>query len=272
MNIDARAELASLEPGFPGACAPDGAGGASPSARLASAGPAPLEPVERRSLPEEIRDRLLGLIRRGDWPPGHQLPAERVLCQQLNVARTSVREAIQALLSLGYVERRGNRTYVVEHLPEIATVLDSRKTMVRDLFETRRVIEVQMAELATCRATAAQRAELVEMADRFAPAMPLDDFRQLDRRFHWLIASACGNPLLTELYGKVLDALFGSTEFHDLLYAGHNRLEVATIVERSSLQHRSIAASIAAGEPVAVVAAIDEHLEDVGRRMLERLR
>jgi len=236
------------------------------------ASPLGLEPLERRSLPDEIRDRLLGLIRNGDLTPGQQLPAERVLCAELTVARTSVREAIQALVSLGYVERRGNRAYVVEHLSEVATVIDGRKTMVRDLFETRRVIEVQMAELATCRATAAQRSELAAMAEQFTPTMKLDDFRHLDRRFHWLIASACGNQLLTELYGKVLDALFGSTEFHELLYAGHNRREVATIVERSGLQHRTIARAIVDGEPTAVVTAVDEHLNDVGQRILERLR
>lgn len=231
-----------------------------------------LEPLERRSLPDEIRDRLLGLIRNGDLVPGQQLPAERLLCAELTVARTSVREAIQALVSLGYIERRGNRAYVVEHLPELATVVDSRKMMVRDLFETRRVIEVQMAELATCRATAGQRAELAEMAEQFTPNMKLDEFRQLDRRFHWLIASACGNPLLTELYGKVLDALFSSTEFHELLYAGHNRREVATIVERSGQQHRAISRAIVDGQPIAVVAAVDDHLNDVGQRILERLR
>src|SRR5205085_12191605 len=87
-----------------------------------------LEPLERRSLPDEIRDRLLGLIHSGDLTPGQQMPAERALCAELTVARTSVREAIQALVSLGYVERRGNRAYVVEHLPEVATVIDARKT------------------------------------------------------------------------------------------------------------------------------------------------
>jgi len=234
-------------------------------------GPLGLVPLERRSLPDEIRDQLVALIRSGDLVPGQQLPAERVLCARLNVARTSVREAIQALVSLGYVERRGNRAYVVEHLPELASVLDARKTMVRDLFETRRVIEVQMAELATCRATAAERAELIQQAAAFVPKMDLDAFRQADRRFHWSIAGACGNPLLTELYGKVLDALFSSVEFRDLLYAGHNRREVATIIERSSQQHRAIAEAIALGEPTKVVSAVDEHLDVIGRRMLERL-
>ena len=53
--------------------------------------------------------------------------------------------------------------------------------------------------------------------------MPLDEFRTLDRRFHTLIANACGNPLLVEIYGKVLDALFRSAEFESLLYDEANR-------------------------------------------------
>src|SRR4029079_3368819 len=104
--------------------------------------------------------------------------------------------------------------------------------------------------------TAAQRSELSAMAEQFTPTMKLDDFRHLDRRFHWLSASACGNQLLTELYGKVLDALFGAAEFHELLYAGHNRREVATIVERSGLQHRTISRAIVDGEPIAGFAAV----------------
>ena len=45
------------------------------------------------------------------------IPSERDLAEQFRVARTSVREAIQGLLSLGVIERRGNRSFVVEHLP-----------------------------------------------------------------------------------------------------------------------------------------------------------
>ena len=53
--------------------------------------------------------------------------------------------------------------------------------------------------------------------------MPLNEFRVLDRRFHTLVANACANPLLVEMYGKVLDALFRSAEFESLLYHEANR-------------------------------------------------
>ena len=65
----------------------------------------------------EIRARLAERSTPGELAPGTPLPAERVLCQQFGVARTSVREAIQGLVIAGYLERRGNRSVVAEHLP-----------------------------------------------------------------------------------------------------------------------------------------------------------
>jgi GntR family transcriptional repressor for pyruvate dehydrogenase complex len=229
------------------------------------------EPLGRRTLPDEIRDRLIASIHNGTLRPGQVLPAERTLCAEFNVARTSVREAIQSLVSLGYLERRGNRAYVIERLPDVVVPVDGRKTMVRDLFETRRVIELPMAELAACRAPAPVRDEIVALADSFWPGMSLDEFRRLDREFHWAIARASQNQLLSEVYGKVLDALFSSDAFSELLYATTNREEVAVIIERSVRQHRAIASALAEGDPVQVVSALENHLDDVGQRMIERL-
>jgi GntR family transcriptional repressor for pyruvate dehydrogenase complex len=228
-------------------------------------------PLGRRTLPDEIRARLIASIESGSLRPGQVLPAERTLCAEFNVARTSVREAIQSLVSLGYLERRGNRAYVVERLPEVVVEADGRKDKVRDLFETRRVIEVPMAELAACRATPEARAEIAELAVEFVPGMSLDEFRRLDREFHSAIARASGNELLSEVYGKVLDALFSSGAFAELLYASTNRDEVAVIVERSVRQHHAIADAIVDGDPVRVVSALEDHLDDVGHRMIERL-
>ncbi len=56
----------------------------------------------------------------------------------------------------------------------------------------------------------------------------LDEFRTIDRAFHTAIARACGNPLLQEVYGKTLGALFDSGELASLLYAEINRRKSAT--------------------------------------------
>ena len=66
------------------------------------------EPVARHTVSAEIRLRLADAIHTGLLTPGTPIPAERVLCQEFGVARTSVREAIQGLVIAGYLERQVN--------------------------------------------------------------------------------------------------------------------------------------------------------------------
>jgi DNA-binding FadR family transcriptional regulator len=230
---------------------------------------ATFEPVSRRTISSAIRDRLLEAIRTGDLIPGDPLPSERVLCQEFGVARTSVREAIQGLVTAGYLERRGNRPVVAEMLPTLDLTLDDRKTLVHQLFEVRQVIEPAMARLACERASDEDRADLVSLAAELPPT--LDEFRATDRTFHSTIARASGNPVLAEVHAKALAALFGSDEFASLLYAEVNRREVEQIIRTATDAHRAIAAAINAGDRRRTVAAVTDHLTDVERRMLERL-
>jgi DNA-binding FadR family transcriptional regulator len=230
------------------------------------------EPVSRTTVSQQVRDRLVASIRDGDFVPGQPLPSERALCDEFGVARTSVREAMQGLMSLQLVERRGNRTHVVEHLPDVTVDgFDLRKERVRELFEVRRVIEIPAVELAVCRATAHERAELLELAAQFVDTMPLEEFRRLDRAFHWALARACGNRLLAEMYQKVLDALFQSSDFGSLLYASPNRKAVKEIVASAGRSHREIAAAVHAGDPVRAMEHVSAHLQDVEDRMVKRL-
>jgi len=234
------------------------------------------EPIVRQTISEQVRAQLVERIGSGELAPGEPVPSERALSERFGVARTSIREALQGLISLGLIERRGNRIHVVERLP-LVTVPgteggpDARKAYVRQLFETRRVIELPIFELAATRATDAQREEIRSVAEQFRPGMPLDEFRRLDRIFHTTIAAACGNPLLVELYGKVLNALFHSGEFESLLYDEANRERVRAIVGQSVLDHEMIVAAIISGDPVGTLDASDRHLDNVERRMVEEL-
>ncbi|HWM22427.1 MAG TPA: FCD domain-containing protein [Ilumatobacteraceae bacterium] len=230
---------------------------------------ASFDPVSRRTVSAEVRLRLADAIHTGQLAPGSPLPAERVLCQEFGVARTSVREAIQGLVIAGYLERRGNRSVVAEHLPEVNFAGDDRKKLVTQLFEVRKVIEPAIVEMATRRATDAERDEIARIAAR--RTHNLAEFRDIDRRFHSALARACGNPLLNEVHAKALAALFGSGEFASLLYAEVNRAEVNEIIDSATEAHRAIADAVVKGHSRKAVAAVVAHLDDVERRMVERL-
>jgi DNA-binding FadR family transcriptional regulator len=229
------------------------------------------EPIARRTISEEIRDVLVDKIRNGELAPGTQLPSERELCDQFGVARTSVREAVQGLVTLGLLEKRGNRSHVVEHLPDVNFDTDKRKKRVRELFEVRQVVEVPIARIASRRATDAQRREILELAEGFTEDLALDEFRRRDRAFHTAIARACGNEVLAELHSKVLDTLFHSGEFDELLNADKNTRAVRDLIRDACKGHRAIAHSIADGDLTEAVTAAERHLDAVEDQMISKM-
>lgn len=200
------------------------------------------------------------------------MPSERDLSERFDVARTSVREAMQGLVSMGVVERRGNRSYVAERLPDVVVAPSGDgKSFVAELFETRRVLELPLFEMAAERATDAERRRVGEIAERFDASLDIGEFRRLDREFHTSIAAACGNPLLIELYGKVLDQLFRSIEVFTLLSAENNQSEVAQIIADSTDAHHHIAAAFMARDVGAVRQSVQSHLDSVEHSMTDNL-
>jgi GntR family transcriptional repressor for pyruvate dehydrogenase complex len=232
----------------------------------------PFEPISRDTVSSQIRAQLLKRITTGELGPGSAMPSERELSQLFQVARTSIREALQGLLSMGVVERRGNRSYVAEHLPTVVVERGAnRKTFVAELFETRRVLELPIFEMAAERADDAARSRIAMLAASFNDSLDIADFRRLDREFHTTIAQSCGNPLLIELYGKVLDELFRSGEFDELLGAERNRSEVAQIIADSSSAHRAIAEAFASCDASIVRSVTENHLDQVEHSMVDDL-
>ena len=230
------------------------------------------EPVSRETVSEQIRAQLMRRIAAGDLALGQQMPSERDLAEQFQVARTSVREAMQGLLSLGVIERRGNRSFVAERLPEVTVgVPDERKGFVTQLFETRRVLEVPIFRMAAERATDRDRKAVAAAADRFNDDLDIATFRVLDREFHTTVAAAAANPLLIELYGKVLDQLFRSQEFEGLLGDEANDSSVRRIITESCAAHRAISAAFVAGDIDGVERAASGHLSTVEQSMMDDL-
>jgi DNA-binding FadR family transcriptional regulator len=127
-----------------------------------------------------------------------------------------------------------------------------------------------MIELVACRATGDERAEILELGQRFQPDMVLDEFRRLDRSFHWALARASHNTLLAEVYGKVLSALFDSEEWASMLSAATTSA-LREIIVSSGLEHREIAACVSNGDAVAALESMAQHLDTVESKIASQL-
>jgi len=261
--------------------APEPAVSASPSASfvavrpagraaVAPAGTSSFGPVARRTVADEIRERIAESIRSGELRAGDRLPPERQLCEQFHVARTSVREAIQSLVSLRYLERRGNRPFVAGPRRSSALGLEASGTNVLELFETRRVLEVHVAELVCDRASDEQRANLAALASQFAAVAAGSDvaeFRRLDRAFHADLAGSCGNGILTELHREVLHSLLESDVYAWVLFGRPEPSEVAAFMLGSARWHEALAAALLARDREQAAIAAGGHLADIADRL-----
>jgi len=61
--------------------------------------------IKKTTIPDEIIDQIHSMILTGELSPGDRLPAERQLCEMFNVGRSSIREALKTLASIGIIRR-----------------------------------------------------------------------------------------------------------------------------------------------------------------------
>lgn len=169
----------------------------------------------RPTAAQQVVDFIHGMIASGACRPGDRLPPERELAGQVGVSRPSVRAGLQALAAMGVVEtRHGSGTYISEGAPLLgSSQLHLLATLhgfsEHELFEVRRVLEVDVAGLAAERATADHLAAISEeVMEMFASRDNPMVFLVHDIRFHRAVAHASGNPVLAALVDMVAELFY----------------------------------------------------------------
>ena len=169
------------------------------------------------SLTDRAIEQIRELIRTGALPPGSKLPPEQDLAAQLGLSRNLAREAVKALAVARVLEiRRGDGTYVTSLHPSLlleglvgaVELMQGDAAALRDLMETRRLLEPVATALAATRISDAQLAEVKRHLDAMRAAR--DDVERLnahDAAFHRAVITATGNETLLSL----LEGISGRT-------------------------------------------------------------
>jgi DNA-binding GntR family transcriptional regulator len=152
--------------------------------------------VDRQILHVAVAQRLRTMIVEGELAPGARLN-ERVLCDQLQVSRTPLREAFKVLAADGLIRLLPNRgAEVVQMTPEF----------VESVFELMGGLEAMSGELACQRITDDELAEIralhFEMLACHA-RRDLPSYYKFNQRIHDAINAAARNPVLQETYRKI---------------------------------------------------------------------
>jgi len=219
-----------------------------------------LQPVST-GVAQSMVNRILDLVRTGMLRSGDRLPSERDLIEIFGISRPSLREAIRALSTLGVVEtRHGGGAYVTDLeartlLAPLDFFLSLSQSNLADVFESRRIVEIEIVRKAALNATTEDVAILNGML--VAHEKVLTDpvgFRILDARFHAQLSQIAGNSVLERiaygLYNMGLDIRRRATE------------DVA-LIHRSLGEHTAIVRAIEAGDGPAAVHAIAFHLDHI---------
>lgn len=162
-------------------------------------------PITRRSLHDEVVERIRDMIVEGDLAPGARVP-ERQLCERFGISRTPLREALKVLASEGMVQLLPNRGARVAALS--AADID-------ELFEVMAGLESLAGELACRRIGKRDLAPIRRAHDAMVESFAngdLSSYFKLNQEIHRRIVDAAGNATLEQLHtalaGRVKRARF----------------------------------------------------------------
>ncbi|MFD0021653.1 FadR/GntR family transcriptional regulator [Streptomyces sp. NPDC058382] len=212
-------------------------------------------PRRTASLSAQLVDSLRSHIEAGGWPVGTRIPPEQVLIEELGVGRSTLREALGALVHLGLLEpRAGDGTYV-RSLSELESVMVRRASSAqRDkVLELRTVLEEYASGAAALRRDEGQLRQMRELladADAASAGEDTSAATSVDALFHRAVVRASGNDLLIEVYdylGTALTSSLGGLSWDAVHAEEHARLHgrlVDAIEDRDADGARDAASAI----------------------------
>ncbi|MBB3603947.1 DNA-binding FadR family transcriptional regulator [Mycolicibacterium sp. BK556] len=221
-----------------------------------------LQPVNRRSVPEDVFEQILADVLSGEMQPGEPLPSERRLAEVLGVSRPAVREALKRVAAAGLVEvRQGDATTVrdfrrhagLDLLPQLLLRNGELDVSVaRSILEARLHNGPKVAELAAQRHPAGL-ADLLEesIAALEAAQDPLE--QQLHALTFWDHVVDGADSIAFRLMFNTLRAAY------EPALPALATLMAAEVGQTQA--YRAVAGAIAAGKPAAAAATARELLE-----------
>lgn len=174
--------------------------------------------INKLKVSDAVFEQLKQNILRQEQQPGSKLPSENELAEMFGVSRTSVRSAIQRLVSLGLVEtRNGDGTYVKElnvssFMDPIFSTINYKTKQVLEILEFRLAIEMLSCRLAAQYASFQQIEELHAIVENMQKEAKNNNPKQYsveDMKFHRCVAEMSKNSLISMVIQSLSDFYLG---------------------------------------------------------------
>ncbi|MBK5241238.1 FadR/GntR family transcriptional regulator [Clostridium sp.] len=219
-------------------------------------------PIKTVKVYEQVILQIKDMIDKGILKKGDRLPSERALVEQLQISRTSIREALRALEVIGLIDcRQGEGNYIKasfqDNLFEPLSIMFMLEESTQDeIWELRKIVEVEASGLAAKRITDDKLQELKEIYQRFISSVDEDVTAEIDKEFHYKIAECSGNILIFNILKTVSNLV-------DHFIVDARRLILVQEKNKRILldQHNNIYLAIEKHSSAAARQAMREHLD-----------
>jgi DNA-binding FadR family transcriptional regulator len=154
----------------------------------------------------ELVNKLNKLITNGSFPENSKLPPERILSENLEVTRSSLRKALALLEADGKIWRHVGKGTFVGQPPierELQVSLLAKITNPMEVMEMRLVVEPRLAGFAAIRATPSLIAKMYRCIEKSEPPIDTYTYELWDATLHRTIAEAAQNNLLLSVLNIV---------------------------------------------------------------------
>jgi GntR family transcriptional repressor for pyruvate dehydrogenase complex len=221
----------------------------------------------RRS--DVIVSRIKDMIHRGVVKPGDRLPSERDLALDCGVSRPAVREAMNQLAALGFIEvRRAQGTFVRPMTPAtiripLQRIFEDERQNVLEILDLRAAVEGWAAAQAARRASPDQIRLIQQIVAEIEIAADTHgSLVELDSTFHRAIVEAAQNSILSHFIDTLMGMIASVKSFKRMLPAADHGPEIVTLF-------REISNAIATRNAEEAQRAMVAHLESVRHRLMQ---
>ncbi|MFZ5964492.1 FadR/GntR family transcriptional regulator [Thalassococcus sp. BH17M4-6] len=231
----------------------------------------PFRPVQPEKLSSAVTRQIEKLILRGVLRPGERLPAERELADRLGVSRPSLREAVADLQARGLItSRAGAGIFVADVLGSafsdaLVKLFSTHDEAVFDYLGFRRDMEGLAAERAARLGSETDLKVIGALFEQMEAAHqkrnPADE-AQLDADFHLAIIEASHNVIMLHMMRSMYQLLREGV-FYNRQVMFKQRTTRSALLD----QHRVINDALQARDPDAARAAVEAHLDFVGKAL-----
>ncbi len=222
------------------------------------------KPIKSKKVYEIVIEEIQKRIINGTLNKGDKLPTERALAEQLNVSRTSIREAMRALEVLGIIQvKQGGGNFIKDRFDDalvepLSMMFMLNESHPREIVDLRKIIEVESAYRAAERINDDEIEELRGVVDQLRIQTKLKNESmsvRYDKAFHYSICRIADNYLFSNILNmlsNLMDVLI--EDARGIILLKEENMDVLIH------QHEKIFRGLEKRDPKAAASAMREHI------------